>query len=180
MNSLVRRRRDADAGELAQDAAEGAIAGLVATGAMSVLAAVLLAAARRAGAREDRLLSASPEGDAPTEKLAGEMKAAVTRRRATRREKEVGGEVIHWTFGVVLGALYGLLAARSRRVSAGRGLAYGAAVFAGASEAALPILGLSLPPSSYAPAGHAMNLLTHLVYGATLDATTRGLRSAMG
>ena len=180
MNTLVRRKREAGAGELAQDAAEGAIAGLVATGAMSVLAATLAAAARRAGAREERLLPASPEGEAPTEKLAGQVTAAVAGKRATKREKEIGGEVIHWTFGVVLGAVYGLLAARSRRVSAGRGLAYGAAVFAGASEAALPILGLSLPPSSYAPAGHAMNLLTHLVYGAALDATTRGLRSVVG
>jgi uncharacterized membrane protein YagU involved in acid resistance len=63
-------------------------------------------------------------------------------------------------------------------VTFGRGLAFGAALWATADEAMLPLLGLSRAPTRYPASAHAMSLAGHLVYGLTVDVVSRALCAA--
>lgn len=170
-------------GTLAERASEGLVAGVAATAAMSLFTAALLAAVQRAGVPErevERLGRCSKSGDAPTEALAASVERAALGRRPTRREKELGGKAVHWTFGALLGALYAAMSAKGpTTLSGGRGLLFGGLLWLGVSEAALPTLGLSLGPTACSPAGHALNLVTHLIYGGALDLVNRALHGAV-
>jgi hypothetical protein len=123
---------------IAESASEGLVAGVLATAAMSLFTAALLALVETAGSK-----------------------------------READSEAAHWTFGALLGVIYGLVSARAPRRLAGRGLAYGALIWLGGSEAGLPAL-----RRASSKGGHAMNLATHLVYGAALDRAARGLHAA--
>ena len=78
-----------------------------------------------------------------------------------------------------MGAFYGGLAELEPRATAGAGLPYGAAVFVGADEVAVPALGLSKPPQEYPASAHIYGLASHLVYGLSLEMARRGIRRMM-
>jgi len=52
--------------------------------------------------------------------------------------KKKGGTVVHYAFGAVMGAVYGAAAEVAPPVKSLAGLPYGAALFVGADEIALP------------------------------------------
>ena len=146
------------------DAMAGAVCGLAATAAMSAFERAMVAAAAGLGIPEQRLqerMVESPEGERPTEKLAA---------LAGIEEKERAADALHYAFGALLGAAYGVARGRWRAASRGRGAIYGAALWLGATETALPALRLSRPPADFPPSTHAMGLLAHVCYGLALDA----------
>jgi hypothetical protein len=97
-------------------------------------------------------------------------------RSLTRGEKRQGGQIFHYAFGAIAGALYGVAAERNREVTAGFGLPFGATVWLTADEIGLPLAGLAAPPTNYPTSRHAAALGTHLVFGATVEAVRRVLR----
>jgi putative membrane protein len=89
------------------------------------------------------------------------------------------GNAVHYGFGASMGALYGILTEFLPAVSAGRGLAYGAAVWAMADEVALPAAGMAKWWPEYPTRVHANALAAHLVYASALDTVHRGLHSLL-
>src|SRR5438270_11115493 len=64
-----------------------------------------------------------------TMKTAARISETVFQRKLSREEKKKLGPVVHYAFGVSVGAVYGALAEVDRRATVGVGLPYGAAVF---------------------------------------------------
>jgi hypothetical protein len=99
-------------------------------------------------------------------------------RELSPRERHEGGHLVHYTFGALLGGLYGAAAEKFPIVSAGGGVPFGLSVWVGGVEAALPMLRLSDPPASYSPKHHAFGAVSHAVYGLAADLVRRQLRAA--
>ena len=64
-------------------------------------------------------------------------------------------------------------------VTTGMGLPFGAAFWLVADETAVPLLGLSKPPTEYSVSTHAYAFVSHLVYGLTAERVRRALRKAL-
>jgi hypothetical protein len=114
-----------------------------------------------------------------TMKTAAKIAENVFHRKLSREEKKKLGPVVHYAFGAGVGAVYGGLAEYVPQATSGVGLPYGAAVFVGADEVAVPAFGLSKPPEEYPASAHLYALASHLVYGLTLEMGRRGIRRMM-
>lgn len=130
--------------------------------------------------RETR--QAQSENDNPTTKVAHKILGVAGHELSPEGQKK-GGMVVHYTFGTLMGAVYGTaleFAPRNyRRNAIGSGLLMGTALFAGADELALPALGLTGSPTESPASAHLYGLVSHLVYGATAGMVTRTLRKVM-
>ena len=99
--------------------------------------------------------------------------------KLTKNEKKVAGPAVHYAFAAAMGALYGGLSEVMDVTKLGFGSAFGAALFVGADEVAVPALGLSDMPQEVAPSKHLYGLVSHLVYSATTEAVRRPIRAAL-
>lgn len=101
------------------------------------------------------------------------------RQLSPREKKEVGGPAAHYAFGAAAGALFGAIQELAPRSVFARGGPFGAAVWVGADQIALPLAGLSpWPLKAYPASTNIQHLMSHLVYGwATAEAfnAMRGL-----
>lgn len=99
--------------------------------------------------------------------------------RLSDEEKQAAGPAVHYAFGTVMGGVYGALAELSPTVAMGAGVPFGAAVWLGADEVALPLLGLSKKPGEYPPSVHVSALAAHAVYGLTTELVRRAILRAV-
>jgi uncharacterized membrane protein YagU involved in acid resistance len=182
--------RDVGKGALA-----GAIAGLVASWVMVAFQKAWSkaeeAAQRRSahsknlhehGVPEHRAVSPQDDQqnqpDDATIKTAEMISEGIFGHRLSREEKKVAGPAVHYAFGAVMGALYGAGVEAAPVARAGFGSAFGAVVFVGADEIAIPALGLS--PNVHAPLSkHLYGFASHLVYGLATEAVRRPVRAMM-
>jgi uncharacterized membrane protein YagU involved in acid resistance len=111
-----------------------------------------------------------------TVKVADAIASTVTGRHLTKEEKEVGGPIVHYAFGSLMGGLYGGLAEYSAASRIGFGTVFGSALFAGADGIVVPALGLSKPVTEQPLSNHASHWVAHMIYGATVELVRRGLR----
>jgi len=129
-----------------------------------------------------RANSGNEENENPTVKVAQTL-ASAGRKSLSDDQKKKGGSLVHYGFGTLMGAAYGItmeLRARGKRGSAyPHGLTFGTALFAGADELALPVLKLSKAPTKVPVSQHLYGFASHLVYGATAAAVFRAVRKAM-
>ncbi len=95
----------------------------------------------------------------------------------TEKGKKAAAPWVHYAYGTLAGGLYGALAEEWPVSKAGFGLPYGAALWLGGDEIAVPLLDLSKPPTKYPLKVHAMALAAHLVYGASVEAVRRLVRA---
>jgi hypothetical protein len=103
--------------------------------------------------------------------VASQLSEAVGGSPLSLRGKRSAGPFVHYAFGILTGAFYGVVAERQPALAAGAGVPFGVAVWALADEVGLPIAGLSGHPSNYPLARHASALATHLAFGATVEGT---------
>lgn len=89
------------------------------------------------------------------------------------------GKAVHWTYGLAVGGLFGLLRDRVAAGSLTAGLGYGAALWLLGDEIAVPVLGLAAGPTAHAATVHADALGAHLVYGLATSATAKALRPVL-
>ena len=123
--------------------------------------------------------SGEPKEDA-TMKAADALVATATGGQHLSMEgRQKGGPVVHYTFGALLGAMYGGLAEYSQSVRKGFGTAFGSAVFAGADLVAVPAFKLSPPVSEFPARSLATPFAAHLVYGTTTELLRRILRAVL-
>lgn len=113
----------------------------------------------------------------PTEKVAAAVFENVLDHTPTRSEKKAAGPVVHYLFGTVVGAAYGVAAEAIPAVRTGCGSLFGVAVWLGAHVIAVPALGLSEPVTK-SPAGkEAGEFGAHIVYGTVSEGLRHAVRS---
>lgn len=154
--------------------AAGAIAGLAGTWAMSEAQRAWTVTAgdgvpQSAGGKHDaREWQERDEGRNANEMVAQEAALFIRGRRLTSSELGIAAPAVHYTFGTMLGALYG--AARGDAPhSAAAAFAFGFLVWAIADEIAMPLLGLSRTPQERRAQDHLHSLAAHLVFGAATE-----------
>ena len=90
--------------------------------------------------------------------------------------KQKGGPMVHYSFGALMGGVYGGLAEYSPLVRSGFGITFGAVLFAVADLVAVPALDLSGSPKEAPASSYATPLAAHIVYGATTELVRRIVR----
>jgi putative membrane protein len=117
--------------------------------------------------------------DNATVKAASAISEGILGHQLKESEKERAGAAVHYAFGTATGGLYGAAAELAPEVTTGMGLPFGAAFWLVADETAVPLLGLSKPPTEYPVSTHAYALASHLVYGLTTEFVRRAMRNAL-
>ena len=115
--------------------------------------------------REQR--AAQREGS--TEIFAGKVADAIRKPLLARDDKRKAGQAVHYSFGTLMGAVYGVTAEILPEVTAGGGTGFGTLLFLGAGEVAVPALRLAPPPNKDEPFDHLRNWAAHVVYGGSLE-----------
>lgn len=116
--------------------------------------------------------------DNPTAKVAEAITRPLLSRELSEEEKKKAGSMVHYTFGALVGGLYGMLNEATPVTRAGFGTAYAAAVWLAMDEGMVPAFKLSGPPTEYPLSQHLSGLGAHLVYGVTTEVVRRTLRAA--
>jgi putative membrane protein len=84
--------------------------------------------------------------------------------------------VIHYSFGAFFGGMYGAVAETFPSATAGAGTAAGVGLYLGSHGSTLPLLRIQAPPWRLPRAAVAWELTSHLVFGAVLELSRRGVR----
>lgn len=169
----------------------GAIGGLAASWVMNVFMEAAGPKIQQAASRLDgsakQPKQPRPQNEAgheePNEDATMKTADAVVRtvtggRHLTLEQKQKGGPIVHYAFGALMGAVYGLTAEAMPKAKVGFGTAFGAALFAGADLWAVPALGLS-GSSESSVSSLATPFSAHLVYGATTEGVRRLVRAVV-
>ncbi|RRA49375.1 DUF1440 domain-containing protein [Acidipila sp. EB88] len=82
-------------------------------------------------------------------------------------------QAFHWTFSVGIGAVYGAAAEFAPIVTAGYGIVFGEVVLLSTHESILPLLGLNEPPLQQPAREQKSEILTHAMYGMSVEAVRR-------
>jgi putative membrane protein len=170
-------------------AAVGLAAGLAATWVMTQFQELSGKLAETVQEKEDPQHSAKrgkeesaqqkEQGDDATVKAADKLARGLFHHPLTRKEKKAAGPAVHYGFGALTGAAYGVLAELAPGVTRGVGAPFGTAVWLGADEVAVPAFGLSGPPWEHPASVHARALAAHLVYGVATEGLRRLARRAL-
>ena len=119
------------------------------------------------------------EQDDTTIRAASALSEGIFGRKLTKDEKKIAGPAVHYAIGTGVGGLYGAVAEVAPQVTTSAGLPFGAAFWLVVDETAVPVLGLSKPPTEYPVSTHVYALASHLVYGLTAELVRRNLRRAL-
>jgi putative membrane protein len=92
------------------------------------------------------------------------------------REQKVAETCVHFAFSAGIGALYGVIAEYWPDATAARGGAFALALLALTHESALPLLHLAESPQRQPKQEQSSELLTHLVFGLTVEQLRRRIR----
>jgi hypothetical protein len=113
-----------------------------------------------------------------TEKVARKL-AAVAGKEIPPEDKKKAGQAVHYAFGTLMGAVYGVTAELVPEVTTGGGTAYGTLLFLGAHEVAVPAFQFSPPPTQTSSTDHLQHWASHVVYGGSLELIRSLLRRFM-
>lgn len=119
------------------------------------------------------------QGDDATQKTAAAVSDTLLHHRLTKEEKALAGPAVHYAFGSTMGAFYGAVAEIAPSTARAWGGPFGVALWIGADEIGVPVLGLAGKPTDSPLTTHAYALASHLVYGFTADAVRRAVRAAL-
>lgn len=119
--------------------------------------------------------AAQQEGS--TEKVARKI-AEAGGKQLPAAQKKKAGQAVHYAFGTLMGAVYGVTAELIPEVTTGGGTAYGTLLFLVADEVAVPAFQLS-PPTETPATDHLQYWAAHVVYGGSLELVRSLLRRLM-
>jgi uncharacterized membrane protein YagU involved in acid resistance len=126
---------------------------------------------------EKQELQQHSDGEDATMKMADKITETVTGgRHLSHEQREVGGPIVHYAFGAIMGGLYGGLAEYIPVASAGFGTTFGTVLFTGADVLGVPAAGIGQWPTEYPASSLASPLAGHLVYGMTTELIRRIVR----
>jgi uncharacterized membrane protein YagU involved in acid resistance len=110
--------------------------------------------------------AAQQEGS--TEKVARKI-AEATGKTLDKDKKKTAGQAVHYTFGTLMGIVYGVSAELVPEATTGAGTAFGTLLFFGADEVAVPAFRLSPAPDQTPATDHLQHWAAHVVYGGSLE-----------
>lgn len=169
------RLRKQKKSSIVKDAVRGAVAGAVATAAMGPAYSRLHALERdSAKAREKEV---SP--DLTSTQLLATKLAKAFGVTLSEKQRGVGAQVVHWSYGIGWGALFGVLHERVPVPRWLHGLIFGTLVGVIGQAALLPAFKLAPPPQKYPVDTSLVGWGAHLVYGAAAEGTLVALRRAL-
>jgi uncharacterized membrane protein YagU involved in acid resistance len=90
-------------------------------------------------------------------------------RRLTEPQKQAATAASHFSYGSLMGAIYGVVA-RGRHRNYRTGAAFGLGVWAGSYLGLLPALGILAPATRHPAARNAVMIAAHLAWGVALAA----------
>lgn len=117
--------------------------------------------------------STKAEGEPATEQAADALGEAVVGREVATADKPLAGQAVHYAFGAVLGAAYGVAAEFRPTVTQGGGVPFGLVAATAFDESAVPALGLGEPPWRAGWVAAAYGYASHAVFGAVLELVRR-------
>jgi uncharacterized membrane protein YagU involved in acid resistance len=173
---------------LAKGMIAGAVGGLVASWFMNVFMetagkthqeTVETEAEREQVALERALQGNALQGDAAMKTANAVVRWGTGGRHLSWEEKQVGGPMVHYAFGTIMGGLYGAAAEYSRMARLGNGTLFGAAVFSGADMIAVPALDLPTASGETPGPSLATPYAAHQIYGATTEFVRRVVRAVL-
>lgn len=123
--------------------------------------------------------SRSEEDDATMKAADAIVEISTGGRHLSHEEKEKAGPIVHYSFGGMVGGLYGALAEYWHAPTAGFGTAFGTVLFGAGDLVAVPALHLSPSSDGQPPSAYVNPFLSHLVYGSTTELVRRGLRAIL-
>ena len=143
-------------------------------GALAGLVGGLLATAAKTAAEKiyPPRTHGEPEPPAALAEKLGEPVHETTEKKAVQ-------EGIHWTFGALAGAAYGVMAELYPDVTAKGGATFGLALMTVTHQGALPALGLSAPPDKQETRERRSEAVTHVVYGVVCETVRSLVRKAL-
>jgi uncharacterized membrane protein YagU involved in acid resistance len=121
---------------------------------------------------------AAAQQEGSTEKVARKV-ATVAGKDLQEQDKKKAGQAVHYAFGTLMGAVYGISAELIPEVTTGGGTAYGTLLFLAADEVAVPAFQLSPPPTETPATDHLQHWAAHVVYGGSLELVRSLLRRFM-
>lgn len=119
------------------------------------------------------------KGKPATVKAADAVTQKFTGHNVPAERQEMAGEAVHYTMGLVSGAIYGLASEIVPLATLGQGAGFGAAVFLLADEVSVPALGLSKSPGKMPVSAHIYGFASHLIYGWTTELVRSAVRKAL-
>ncbi len=149
----------------------GALGGLAAAYAMNQFQTLWTKAAKEWP--NPQTGEAQPESEDATVKTANGISRYVFNRELSDAEKKWAGPAVHYVFGTLTGAAYGVLAETVQEASIGAGTVFGSAVWLAADEIGVPAFGLAQSSSKTPLASHVKAFASHLVYGVTTELTRK-------
>ncbi len=88
-------------------------------------------------------------------------------------ERQRGGAAVHYGFGALMGAVYGVATEMAPVVGIGLGIPFGTVLWAGTDLLAVPAVGLAKWPMDEPASAQGTHWLAHLVYGVGMETTRR-------
>ena len=162
-------------GSVLADALKGAVAGGIAVWAMDQVDWYLYnhedPEARR------RTQRVRPGGLDPAHVLANKVAEAFG-KELSPRQPHPAGIAVHYSLGILPGALYGAMQDRVPTLGVGRGAVFGLGLFLVQDEFINAATGLSAHPRQYPWQAHARGLIAHIVYGVLTDTLLRALKGS--
>jgi uncharacterized membrane protein YagU involved in acid resistance len=95
--------------------------------------------------------------------------AEATGKTLEKEKKKKAGQAVHYTFGTLMGIVYGVSTELIPEATTGAGTAFGTLLFLGADELAVPALQLSPTPADTPATDHLQHWAAHVVYGGSLE-----------
>jgi hypothetical protein len=103
--------------------------------------------------------------------------AKATGKTLDKEQKKTAGRAVHYTFGTLMGVVYGVSAELIPEATTGAGTAFGTLLYLGADEIAVPTFQLSPTPAPGAPGiDRLQHWAAHVVYGGSLELVRSLLR----
>jgi uncharacterized membrane protein YagU involved in acid resistance len=93
--------------------------------------------------------------------------AKATGKTLNKEQKKTAGRAVHYTFGTLMGVVYGVSAELIPEATTGAGTAFGTLLYLGADEVAVPALQLS--PAQVPATDRLQHWAAHVVYGGSLE-----------
>lgn len=123
-----------------------------------------------------RTVAARPGGMDPAHIVADKVAGIIGKEVS---QPAPAGIAVHYSLGVMPGAVYGALLDRFPAIGTGRGSLFGLGLFLLQDEGLNALAGLSGKPQEYPWQAHARGLMAHLVYGMVGDAVLRLFKKAL-
>ncbi len=102
--------------------------------------------------------------------------ASATGATLDGERKKAAGQAVHYSFGTLMGIVYGVSAEMLPEVATAGGTAFGTLLFLSAEEVAVPALQLAPAPAAGPGLDHLQHWAAHVVYGGSLELVRRIVR----